>query len=42
MSEKKLSGFAALMRQRRKEREKEVIEKKADVKPVIKEASLTC
>lgn len=41
MSEKKVSGFAAMMRKRRKEKE----EKKDDgeeVKPVIKEVSLTC
>ena len=41
MSEKKLSGFAALMKMRRKEKEQTVKEDES-VKPVIKEISLTC
>lgn len=41
MSEKKVSGFAAMMRKRKKEREekKDPVE---EVKLVIKEVSLTC
>lgn len=41
MSEKKVSGFAAMMRKRKKEKEekKDAVE---EVKPVIKEVSLTC
>lgn len=41
MSEKKVSGFAAMMRKRKKEKEekKDTVE---EVKPVIKEVSLTC
>ena len=46
MSEKKLTGFAALMKMRRLEAEKKKQEpekmEKEQVKPVIKEVSLTC
>ena len=46
MSEKKLTGFAALMRMRRQEAEKKKQEsgkvEEEQVKPVIKEISLTC
>lgn len=41
MSEKKVTGFAALMKMRRKQNE-EADSTREDVKPVIKEVSLTC
>lgn len=46
MSEKKLTGFAALMKMRRQEAEKKKQEsgntEEEQIKPVIKEISLTC
>ena len=41
MSEKKLHGFAAMMKQRKKAKEQEK-EEEQSVQPVIKEISLTC
>lgn len=41
MSEKKLSGFAALMKMRRQEKDKQEGEEQ-ELKPVIKEISLSC
>ena len=43
MSEKKLSGFAALMKKRRQEKEQsQPQEEEPSIKPVIKEISLSC
>ena len=46
MSEKKLTGFAALMKMRKMEAEKKLKEEEEveeeRIKPVIKEISLTC
>lgn len=42
MSEEKITGFAALMRARRKQQQKQEEEESVEVKPVIRETTLTC
>ena len=42
MSEEKITGFASLMRARRKQQQKREEEESEEVKPVIRETTLTC
>ena len=42
MSEEKITGFAALMRERRRKQQKQEEEESVEVKPVIRETTLTC